>query len=397
MGPHLGFLMQARPCMSASALCVLLIAAVLAPGAHAGDDDDVRAGEWGKRKVPAGWVVVDTPHYQVQSQVGKDKAKLLGDHLEGMRLLYRELVKSRSKMPTFVVKVFESREQFLGYRSDDLIDDALSAWYDPVYKELVTFDTGVMLGKREIPTGISVDPDRLHKLAHADLQRIYKLLDDATVAYTDDTAHVLSHEAWHQYFHAYTVSWVPMPTWLDEGVAEYFYMATAPEGNGRRSYKAGALNQARLRDVLRAYEDRRTKRLALLMQYEQTDYYREAAVLYAQGWSLVHFLMTHRSAKYRAVIPNLIRDFKDSKNFHESTAKAFDDFDLDELDREWLGWLLSQVPEDPLKDLAREYGRQIKPAELRTGDESVREMYEWHLRNPNAPTRVPARSTEGGR
>ncbi|MHC4845224.1 MAG: DUF1570 domain-containing protein, partial [Planctomycetota bacterium] len=346
---------------------------------------------------PDGWVVVDTPHYQVQSQIGKDKAELLGGHLEDMRLLYRELVASRSRMPTFVVKVFESREAFLGYRNDELVDDSLSAWYDPIYKELVTFHTGILLGKREIPTAISVAPDTLHRLAHADVQRIYQLLDDATVAYTEDTARVLSHEGWHQYFHAYTVSWVPMPAWLDEGVAEYLYMASRAEGGGRRQYEAGAMNHARLRDVLRAYEDNRTKRTGLLLQYETTEYYREAEVLYAQGWSLVHFLMTHRSPKYRAVVPDLIRDFKDSKNFLESTTKAFRDFDLDELDREWLGWLLTQTPDDPLKDLAREYGRQIKPAHLQTGDEAVRDMYEWHLLNPNAPTRVPARPEEPGR
>jgi len=397
MGLLLGLVMHARPRTFSRPLCALLIAAVLVPGAHAEDDDRVRAGKWNKRKVPDGWVVVDTPNYQVQSQVGKEKASALGEHLEGMRLLYRELVKSRSKMPTFVVKVFKDREAFLAYRSDDVIDDSLTAWYDRIYKELVTFDTGILLGRREIPTAINVDADRLHKFAHADVQRIYQLLDDVTVAYTDDTARVLSHEGWHQYFHAYTVSWVPMPAWLDEGVGEYLYMASAPEGSGRRVYEAGAMNQARLRDVLRAYEDGRTKRLGLLMQYEQTEYYREAEVLYAQGWSLVHFLMTHPSAKYRAVIPKLIRDFKDSKNFHESTAKAFRDFDLEELDREWLGWLLTLTPEDPLKDLAREYGRQIKPNELLTGDEDVRGMYQWHLLNPHAPTRVPARIVEGER
>jgi len=180
-------------------------------------------------------------------------------------------------------------------------------------------------------------------------------------------------------------------------VGEYLYMASRPDGSGHRDYEAGAINQPRLRDALRAFEDGRLKRFGLMLKYEQTERFPEASVFYAQGWAMVHFLMTHKSPSMRAVIPRLIRDFKDSKNFRKSTDKVFRDFDIEELEREWLGWLLTQTPVDPLKDLAREFGKQIKVEDLVTGKDVIRKVYLWHLHNPDAPTRVPPRSQDDAR
>ena len=62
------------------------------------------------------------------------------------------------------------------------------------------------------------------------------------------------------------------------------------------------------------------------------------------------------------VIPRLIKDFKRSKNFRESTDKVFKGLDFDELDTQWITFVLRTEPDDPLRTLAREFGPKL-PAE----------------------------------
>jgi hypothetical protein len=84
-----------------------------------------------------------------------------------------------------------------------------------------------------VPAIISVGEDVRAKLSEPERQRVAELVEAISDAYVPDTGRALSHEGWHQYFHMYTVSWVAMPSWLDEGVGDYFYMATATRRQAR--------------------------------------------------------------------------------------------------------------------------------------------------------------------
>jgi hypothetical protein len=350
-------------------------------------DEGPRPGRWSRRQVPDGWTLQGTRHYQVQSQIGVEAAEGLGRHLEDMLVLYERFLPGARNLDGFVVKLFETREAMLAYGVRTAQGPTVQAWYDAEARELVTYDTGVILGRRDSGTAIDLVSDRVLTMPHADLQRVLTLLDEATVAYTPDTAGLLSHEGWHQYFHAYTVSWVDMPGWLDEGLGDYFASARRV---GEGSYRLGELNQARLRDLHRAIEDGRTVHFESLLRFSQAQYYVNAEVYYAQGWSMVHFLMQHPDIDRRRLIPKLIVDFKDSKNFRESTDRVFEGLDMDQLHLEWLQWVMSQEPDDPLRELAREFGEQLQPADLLT-DDDWRDVYAWHVRNPNAPTRGTSR------
>ena len=75
-------------------------AAVPLPG-----DPKLRPGEWNPRKAPEGWTVVESRHYQVQSQVGDSKAQRLAEHLEGMLPLYRSLMNSVRRLMSWTALV----------------------------------------------------------------------------------------------------------------------------------------------------------------------------------------------------------------------------------------------------------------------------------------------------
>ena len=139
------------------------------------------------------------------------------------------------------------------------------------------------------------------------------------------------------------------------------------------------MNHARLRVVQKALLDGTTVPFSRMLEFEQQDYYSNPSVFYAQGWSMVHFLMQHEDGTKRELIPKLIEDFKDTKNFVKSSDRAFRKLDLEEIDREWIGWLLTAEAEDPLHRLAVEFGGRVEPDDLEVPSESWRALYAWHL------------------
>src|SRR5262249_13171216 len=129
-------------------------------------------------------------------------------------------------------------------------------------------------------------------LSDAEHQQVAKLVEAGADAYTFDLVRVLAHEGWHQYFHFYTVSWVPMPQWLDEGVGDYFFMAPKEMSDGNLpGYEVGRIFTHRLRRIRRGIEDGDFTPFGKFMGIDQAAYYKNPSVNYAQGWSMVYFLL----------------------------------------------------------------------------------------------------------
>lgn len=356
-------------------IAVLLLALLVA--AAPPDEPKVREGKWSKRKIPAGWVVVETDNFHIQSQCGEAKAEALGAHLEAMHEVYQELLPSRRTPPVYVLKIFKDRSAFKKYSGSGGV-----AYYSKWTKELVGYDTGIVLGKRDIPAMIKLGAEFEGELTDAELERVLELFEQITDTWTMDTARVLSHEGWHQYFHAYTVSWVEMPQWLDEGVGDYFFMAERDgQADTKHGYRIGDMNWHRVRAVRRALAEGSTVSFSELLEFEQSQYYSNSSVFYAQGWSMVHFLLQHEDKKIRELPVKLIKSFKDTKNVHKSNKKVFKKVDLEALEREWLGWLLIQPYEDPLLDLANEFGERISVEDLDC-KEGLKQVYTWYLEHP---------------
>ena len=378
-----------RPAARAGAAMRALLALLLVAAPALAGDPQVKEGPWNKRDVPKGWVTCETEHFQVQSQIGEDVAVKLGAHLESMLDLYAEFLPTRRKLETsFVLKIFEAKKGMTDYAGMKP-DTTVVAYYRQDTRELVGYDCGFILGKRTIPAALRLRPSTGDDLTDQDRMRINALLDAATDAYFFDLARVLSHEGWHQYFHFYTVSWVSMPSWLDEGLGDYFFMVHRDEkADGTVDYRLGDMNTHRLRSIRRGLEDGKAVTFEKLMDFEQADYYSNPGVFYAQGWSMVQFLMQSPDPARRELIPRLIKDFKDTKNFRKSTDKVFKKLDLAALDQEWIGWLLTQPLDDPLLTLAREFGDRLKPEGLE-GETRLIDVYKWYLEPPTYPGGPP--------
>ena len=159
-------------------------------------------------------------------------------------------------------------------------------------------------------TRMQLSPDCKVELKDEERVRLKELFEEITDEYTFDTARVLSHEGWHQYFHNYTVSIVSMPSWLDEGVGDYFFTATRDGQNadGGHGYRLGDINMYRLRVLRRGLAEGSAVDFPTLLDFEQEQYYSNPSVFYAQGWSIVHMLRQGKGMqpKWQKILPEYL-------------------------------------------------------------------------------------------
>jgi hypothetical protein len=312
-----------RPLPFAATAAALALAALgLAGGAAAqARPYELKPGKWGKRHAPEDWVIHQSKHYQIQSQVGIEKAKRLADHMEAMLVVYTRMFKpDRSDFHEQPVKLFKDREAFLRYGAPP----RAAAYYDRGNREMVCYDTGRWTDEEQPVTG-RVDIRTLFEKSQMDLLG------------------VMAHEGWHQYFHWYVVSMVQLPSWINEGLGDYFYCARPKQQKGRKiPAELGRLNETRL-PIIRAVAKRdRHVPIKDILEYTQAEYYANPSVCYAEGWALCHFLEHSGDQRYENVIENFVKLVQSDTNMAEVTKKAFKGIDLDELESKWKAWVLAQ-------------------------------------------------------
>ena len=100
---------------------------------------------------------------------------------------------------------------------------------------------------------------------------------------------ILYHEALHQYIH-YSAGKLSPHSWFNEGYGDYF---SGSEISGGKVKRIG-LNPWRLGTIKAAVKARKHVPLEEIIRYEQRDYYRNAGLCYAEGWSIIYFLNTSK-------------------------------------------------------------------------------------------------------
>jgi len=141
------------------------------------------------------------------------------------------------------------------------------------------------------------------------------VLPDATVRKkgekTDksNTFIILYHEAFHQYIH-YSAGKLAPHSWFNEGYGDFFSGAKI---SGGKVKKIGP-NPWRVATIKEAVEMRRHIPLEEIIRYEQRDYYRNAGLCYAEGWSLIYFLNTSKDVAknehWAAILPTYFETLK---------------------------------------------------------------------------------------
>ena len=278
----------------------------------------VERGMWKNRgDYPDGWAVVKSKHYQIQSQVGQDKAQRLADHMEKMLHVYKKTFKgSSSQFSAKPVKLFKDREAYIQYGGSS----SSAGYYSPGERELVLFDSGNWSDKPQGPT----------TGRRAQIEQRRRGMDVLGVA---------AHEGWHQFFHWYVVSLTEIPSWVNEGMGDYFF-AGKPVRKGRKlELDFSQVNTARFPVIFRAVEDGQTEPFEKFLLMSQQDYYANANICYAQGWALCYFLNQSENRKYKRIVPLYIKYIRDDSNWETVTKKAFRGIDVDKLEEEFVEWV----------------------------------------------------------
>jgi hypothetical protein len=328
---------------------IVALAASLAAGQIVGKNG-LKKGEWKPSDAPEGWKIYPIARYQFQSDAPEARVKKVGAHLNAMFKTYLErFPTSRTPTKTFVVKIFKDRKGFLEYGAPPSAG-AYYSWHD---KEMVGYDTGMLDGELTESGGTT------------GRESVFPELEALQRAHTLDLLGVFAHEGWHQYFHWYCTSKIEFPSWCDEGIGEYFYSARFKDGK----IDLGAPNTYRLGTIRSAIKRNKYIPLKDLVTFNQRKYYAQAGLAYAQGWSVVHFLMEHPDYKKQRLVSKFVVAFADLHSIDKAVAQVFQRMDWEKLEKEWKAWVLAmKSPEsDAMEALRRRLEGDTDEGESPTG------------------------------
>jgi hypothetical protein len=134
------------------------------------------------------------------------------------------------------------------------------------------------------------------------------------------TWHNVQHEGFHQFAHA--VIGGRLPTWLDEGLAEYFGESIFT-GDG---FVTGIVPPWRLARLKHEINSKSLKSAAAIMALS-ADQWRDDMTIanYDQAWSMVYFLVHADHGRYRDALGKCIRDSASGRPFARAWAEHIGD------------------------------------------------------------------------
>ncbi len=132
------------------------------------------------------------------------------------------------------------------------------------------------------------------------------------------TWHVIQHEGFHQFAHH--VIGGEMPTWVNEGLAEYFGHGVYT-GDG---FVTGVVPPMKLRIVQSLIAQKKFRSVEEMMGMSQEEWNsRLSGTNYAQAWAMVHFLVHAGDGKYRDAFAGFIKDIGRKRSWGSSWKNRF--------------------------------------------------------------------------
>ncbi len=238
---------------------------------------------WPMKKQGDLWIV-ETPHYQFETDHDPKAAQLMASHQEALfRELYRRMGKTKpvSAIKPMKVQVFQTKDRYrkaLGAHSEGS---------QGLY-------TGSVIGGWAAPEGI------------------------------DDLLETLRHEGTHQFVGQFIGD--TCPVWLNEGMAVFFQNAHFEKGK----LVIGQVPMLTLNVLKRAAKEDRLIPLSqmLAMSYEEwaeavKTKSKQASVQYPQAWSMVHFLERGENGKYRTPLLQYIYYLSRGRASEQAWKRSF--------------------------------------------------------------------------
>jgi len=159
----------------------------------------------------------------------------------------------------------------------------------------------------------------------------------------DRTWHTVQHEGFHQF--AAAVIGGERPTWVNEGLAEYFGEALFT-GNG---YISGIIPDWRYKRIKEEIREGKFLPFEKMMTMSLEEWNARVAIVnYDQAWSMTHFLAHGDNGKYQKAFAAFMIDLSKGK---PPTNAWRDNFGpADGFEERWRKWWLN-LPDDPTADL----------------------------------------------
>ena len=146
------------------------------------------------------------------------------------------------------------------------------------------------------------------------------------------------------------------------------------------------VNDWRIRTIHKAVSEDKHVPIDKILKYKQNDYYRNASLCYAQGWSMNYFFLSKEGQKrgYHTLPRRMINELKTTGNADKARIRVFAGVNLKTLEAEWKKFVLAlPVPED----------KKPKPGFLVVADPPTRKVAD--PAKPKPPARGKSRKVEG--
>ena len=157
------------------------------------------------------------------------------------------------------------------------------------------------------------------------------------------TWHVVQHEGFHQFADA--VIRGELPTWLNEGLAEYFGESLFT-GDG---FVSGVIPPSRMKRIQQQVRDNQFKSIQQIMTLSHAEWNRVMTLAnYDQAWSMVHFLAHGEGGRYQQPFVNFMKLIGRGTPWPNAWAQTFGS--AAGFEQRWKEYWLN-LPQDPTKDL----------------------------------------------
>ena len=263
--------------------------------------------------------------YFIEYATSTEYAKRCAEELEQIFALYRQVIPTGKGFSTCRVKIFDREDDFMYYSHAY----GAAAYWSPSQEEIVCFK---FEGDK-----VKLDSGEEHTVA-----------DDRNPE--EVTFKILYHEAFHQYMF-YLMGRgrrIYVPSWLNEGLGDYFF--GGEWSKNPRKFVIG-VNDWRIKRIHEAVKEGKHVPIDRIIRYEQMQYYNDAGLCYAEGWSINYFFLTSPVARkkgYHLIPQQLVEALKIGSGWEKATDKVFAGLDIKKMEEEWKAFVLElPVPKAP--------------------------------------------------
>jgi hypothetical protein len=264
----------------------------------------LRTAEVVKRQTP-GWWYRESEHYIILTNLPQSKSDVIDEinsRLKKIRRVYEKDFPPAKKIEAVsIVRVCKSREEYLNYGAPQ----GSAGYWSSFHKELVMYTEG---------------------------QKEFVLS-------------VLNHEAFHQYIY-YCFGELAPHSWYNEGFGDY-YAGASFEGATPiiRPFK---WRTGTIKDAIRAKTFVPIKKI---VRYSQSEYYSNADLCYAQGWSIVYFLKRGlpKDHPWAKILPTYFAKLVETKDVDKAVNAAFEGVDYDAFETAWQNFIARDQKAPPMK------------------------------------------------